>query len=132
MERAITAAVSGVVDDIEELYTAHVTGSGPATRARSREELAIEIEDRRDALSQHQVVFGRSDALGDLVRVEWDASALHVGPLVLESNGAVLEPTGLRLRVKAVTVARFLGDRITSWRSHWDDLTLASPLPSRL
>src|SRR5947208_1093737 len=97
VERAITAAVSGVVDDIEELYTAHVTGSGPATQARSREELAIEIEDRRDALSQHQVLFGRSDALGDLVRVEWDASALHVGPLVLESNGAVLEPTGLRL-----------------------------------
>jgi hypothetical protein len=126
LERAIVAAVSGDVSDIEQLYTPDVATSGPATSARSREELAIEIEERADALRQEAVAFRNVDSQGDLVRLEWEASALHVGPLVLEGNGAVLEPTGLRLRVRAVTVARFRGDRICSWRSHWEDLAFAS------
>ena len=60
------------------------------------------------------------------MRLEWEASALHTGPLVLEGSGATLEPTGLRLRIRAVTVARFDGERIASWRSHWEDVALAS------
>jgi ketosteroid isomerase-like protein len=126
LRRAIVAQVSGDVSDLDELYTPDVAGSGPATSARSRQELAIEVEERAAALSQHEVTFGPADAHGEFVRLEWEASALHTGPLVLEGNGAVLEPTGLRLRVRAVTVARFRGERICSWRSHWGDLTLAS------
>jgi len=126
LQRAIVAQVSGDVSDICELYTRDVVGSGPATSARSREELAIEIEERRDALAHEEITIGRVESRGGLVRVEWEASGLHTGPLVLESNGAVLEPTGLRLRVRGVTVARFRGRRICSWRSHWEDLALAS------
>ena len=126
LERAIVAAVAGDVSDIDELYTPDVVSSGPATSARSREELAVEVEKRADALSHAEVVFGDVDRQGDLVRLEWEASALHIGPLVLEGRGALLEPTGLRLRVKAVTVARFRGNQICSWRSHWGDLELAS------
>jgi hypothetical protein len=126
LERAIVAAVSGDISDIDELYTPDVAGSGPATNARSREELAIEVEERVVAFTQAEVTFGNVDRQGDMVRLEWEASALHIGPFVLESNGAVLEPTGLRVRVRAVTVARFRGDQICSWRSHWEDLTLAS------
>ena len=126
LRRALVAAVSGDVSDIGELYTSDVVGSGPATSARSREELAIEIEERRDALAQEEITFKHAATRGGLVRVEWEASGLHVGPLVLESNGAVLEPTGLRLRIRGVTVARFRGRRISSWRSHWEDLALAS------
>jgi ketosteroid isomerase-like protein len=126
LRRALAAAVSGDVSDIGELYTRDVVGSGPATSARSREELAIEIEERRDALAQEEITFKSAATRGGLVRVEWEASGLHVGPLVLESNGAVLEPTGLRLRIRGVTVARFRGRRISSWRSHWEDLALAS------
>lgn len=126
LRRALAASVSGDVSDICELFTRDVVGSGPATSARSREELAIEIEERRHALAHEEITFKSLATWGGLVRVEWEASGLHVGPLVLESNGAVLEPTGLRLRVRGVTVARFRGQRISSWRSHWEDFALAS------
>jgi hypothetical protein len=126
LQRAIVAAVTGDASDIHELYTPDVAGSGPATSARSREELAIEVEERAASLTRPEVTFGDVERQGDFVRLEWEASALHTGPLVLESNGAVLEATGLRLRIRAVTVARFRGDQICSWRSHWEDFALAS------
>ncbi len=126
LQRAIVAQVSGDVGDVEKLYTPSVVGTGPATAARSREELAVEIEERRDALLHEQVTFGRIESRGDMVRLEWEASGLHVGPLALPGTGAVLEPTGLVLRVRAVTVARFEGRRIASWRGHWEDMSLAS------
>jgi hypothetical protein len=122
--RAIVASVEGDASDIEELFTPDVRGQGPATAARSREELAVELDERRGSFAQHDVRFGQLDAQGDLARVEWVATGLHVGPFVLERNGVIMEPTGLRLRVRAVTVARFRGDQICSWRSTWDDLTL--------
>ena len=55
LERAIVAAVAGDASDIEQLYTADVVGSGPGTSARCREEFAIEVEERRGALSQTDV-----------------------------------------------------------------------------
>jgi hypothetical protein len=120
------AAVSGDVSEIETLYTPGATGSGPATTARSRDELMAEIEDRRGALAHERVTFGRVESNGPVVRLEWEASALHTGPLPLPGTGAVLEPTGLKLRVRAVTWARFEGSRIASWRGHWEDVALAS------
>ena len=89
-------------------------------------EIDAEIEERRGALAHERVTFGRSESNGETVRIEWEASALHTGPLPLPGTGAVLEPTGLRLRVRAVTWARFEGRRIASWRGHWEDIALAS------
>jgi hypothetical protein len=126
LRRAISAALTGDVSDIEALYTPTARGSSPATAARSRDELVAEIQDRRGALSHERVTFGRVESHGSSVRLEWEATALHTGPLPLPGTGAVLEPTGLRLRVRAVTWARFEGDRIASWRGHWEDLALAS------
>ena len=117
---------SGDVTDIEALYTPDVRGSGPATTAQSRDELMAEIEERRGALLHERVTFGRVESNGPVVRLEWEASGLHTGPLPLPGTGAVLEPTGLRLRVRAVTWARFEGQRIASWRGHWEDIALAS------
>ena len=126
LRRAIAASVSGDVSEIEDLFTPTVSGSSPATVATSREELAAEIEERRGALTHERVHFGRAETNGSVVRLEWEASALHTGPLPLPGTGAVLEPTGLRLRVRAVTWARFEGNRIASWRGHWEDVALAS------
>ena len=120
------SSVSGDVTDSEALYTPDVRGSGPATTAQSRDELMAEIGGRRGALSHERVTFGRVESNGPVVRLEWEASGLHTGPLPLPGTGAVLEPTGLRLRVRAVTWARFEGQRIASWRGHWEDIALAS------
>jgi hypothetical protein len=126
LKRAIAASVSGDVTDIEALYTPAATGSSPATTARSRAELRAEIEERRGALVHERITFGRTESNGEMVRIEWEASGLHTGPLPLPGAGAVLEPTGLRLRVRAVTWARFEGRRIAAWRGHWEDVALAS------
>jgi SnoaL-like polyketide cyclase len=126
LRRAIVAAVSGDTSDVDELYTPTAAGSSPATAARSREELVAEIEDRRGALSHERVTFGRAESNGSVVRIEWEASGLHTGSLPLPGTGAVLEPTGLKLRIRAVTWARFEGQRIASWRGHWEDVALAS------
>ena len=122
--RAVVANVEGDASDVEDLFAADVSTSGPATAARSREELACELDERRGAFAQHDVVFEHVEVTGDLARVEWIATGLHVGPFVLESSGVVMEPTGLRLRVRAVTVAKFRGNQICSWRSSWDDMTM--------
>jgi len=126
LRRAIVASVSADVSEIDELFTPAAMGSSPASAARSREELIAEIEARRGALSHERVTFGRAESNGAVVRLEWEASALHTGPLPLHGTGAVLEPTGLNLRIRAVTWARFEGQRIASWRGHWEDVTLAS------
>jgi SnoaL-like domain len=126
LKRAISAQVSGDASDIEELYTPTVTGSSPATIARSREDVAAEIQERQGALAHEQITFGRVESNGSMVRLEWEASGLHIGPLPLPGTGAVLEPTGLTLRIRAVTWARFEGRRIASWRGHWEDVALAS------
>ena len=126
LKRAIVAAVSGDVTDIDRFYTRDVVGSGPGTSARCREELAIEIEERAAALSQTEVTVAHIELRCEYARITWEASALHTGLLVLESNGAVLEPTGLRLRVKAVTIARFRGEQICWWRSRWRDVALTA------
>jgi hypothetical protein len=126
LRRAIVSAVSGDVSEIDALYTPDARGSSPATTAQSRDELIVEIEERRGALSHEQVTFGGVESSGPVVRLEWEASALHTGPLPLPGTGAVLEPTGLKLRIRAVTWARFEGRRIASWRGHWEDVALAS------
>ena len=64
LRRAIAASVSGDVSDIDALFTPTVTGSGPATVAQSRDELAAEIEERRDALAHEKVTFGRVESNG--------------------------------------------------------------------
>ena len=97
LKRALVAAVSGDVTDIDRFYTRDVVGSGPGTSARCREELAIEIEERAAALSQTEVTVAQIELHREYARINWEASALHTGLLVLESNGAVLEPTGLRV-----------------------------------
>lgn len=126
VRRAIAASVTGDVSDIEALYTPDARGSSPATAARSRDDLVSEIEERRGALSHAQVTFGRVESNGPVVRIEWEASGLHTGPLPLPGTGAVLHPTGLHLRVRAVTWARFEGSQIASWRGHWEDVALAN------
>jgi hypothetical protein len=126
LRRAIAASVSGDVTDLDRLFTPDACGSSPATAACSRDELAAEIAGRRGALAHERVTFGRAETNGEVVRLEWEASGLHTGPLPLPGTGAVLEPTGLRLRVRAVTWARFEGSRIASWRGHWEDAALAS------
>ena len=124
--RAVEATVTGDVSTIEELFTRDVTGSTPAVTISSREELAIELEEREDAFSDVEIEINPLDVSGDQACVEWIASAVHSGafPIGVDDDGSVIEPSGRRVSLRGVTVATFDGDRISAFRHYWDELDL--------
>ncbi len=128
--RAVEATVTGDVSSIEELFTRDVTGSTPAVMISSREELAIELEEREDAFSDVEIAVNPLDVSGDQACVEWIASAVHSGPFPIgdDDDGPVIEPTGRRLSLRGVTVAAFDGDQISAFRHYWDEVDLLAGL----
>jgi hypothetical protein len=123
LSAAILDAILGDASRVEQLFTHDVVGSGPTLSVRSREELAIELEDRDGTFKDVEVAFAPLDVSGPQAAVEWVASAVHARPLRLADSRAVdLAPAGRRVRVRAITVAEFEGDRICSFRSYWDDV----------
>jgi ketosteroid isomerase-like protein len=129
LRRAIAAAIRGEVSQLEALFTQDVIGSGPAINVSSREELAIEIEDRDGAFRDVEIAFAALDVSSPNACVEWVASGVHDGPLVLEdSPTGVVAPSGRRVRVQGVTIAEFEGDQISSFRTYWDGLPLLADM----
>jgi hypothetical protein len=127
--RAVEASITGDVSSLEELFTRDVVGSTPAITVSSREELAIELEEREDAFSEVEIAVNPLDVGGDQACVEWVASAVHSGPFPLDERGdAVLEPTGRRLELRGVTVALFEGEQISTFRHYWDEVALLAEL----
>jgi ketosteroid isomerase-like protein len=123
LSEAILAGISGDVSKVEELFTSDVVGSGPVLSVSSREELALEFEEREGTFTDVEVALAPLDVAGDQACVEWVASGVETGSLAIEeSRMGVLAPTGRRIRVRAVTVAEFDGDQICSFRSYWDDV----------
>jgi ketosteroid isomerase-like protein len=72
-------------------------------------------------------MFRGLDEVGNRAFAEWVIEADHTGPVVL-GEGAVLDPTGARIRLAGVTVADFRGGKIRSYRTYFDDLSLLEQL----
>jgi ketosteroid isomerase-like protein len=125
--RGIEASVTGDSTAIAELYTDDVRGWSPALAVSCAAELAGEFEDREDAFSDIELDLAPLDVAGDRACVEWVATATHSGPLVVDDD-LVIDPTGLRVRLRGVTVAEFDGDRIRSFRQYWDEVALIEQL----
>jgi ketosteroid isomerase-like protein len=123
----IFAAISGDVSHMEQHFTKDVVGSDPTLSVTSREELAVEIEERNGTFTDIEVAYSSLDVSGSQAAVEWVASGVFSGPLELP-GGRVLAPTGRRVRVRAITVAEFDGDQICSFRSYWDGLPMLQDL----
>jgi ketosteroid isomerase-like protein len=126
--RAIEASVTGDVSEIEELFAPDVHGSSPVLSVSSREELAIELEERDDAFSEIELAVDPLDVNGSQACVEWVAAATHSGPVGLDTGQVAIEPTGRRVTLRGITVAEFDGDRIASFRHYWDDVALLEGL----
>ena len=65
--------------------------------------------------------------MGNKVFAEWVVEADHSGPYVL-GDDAVIEPTGRRVKLAGLTVAEFRGEKIRSFRTYFDDLSLIEQL----
>ena len=129
LSRAIVATVTGDRAQLNDLFTSDVLASGPNLQAFSREQLAIEIGQRVSVFSDRKVSVAALDVSGDQACVEWVASGVHSGRYEFDGHGSgVFEPTGRRVRLRAISVAEFEGDQICSMRSYWDDLALLETL----
>lgn len=128
LQRAVIAAISGDTSQMHDLYTRDVIASGPSMHVASRDELAHEHQRRIGAFSERKVAVAPLEVAGSQACVEWVASGVHTGPFSLEPRAEVAEPTGRRVRVRAITVAEFDGDQICSIRSYWDGAALLEDL----
>lgn len=125
--RAIEATVSGDASAVSDLFTAEVVGWSPPVRVSSREELAVELEDREDAFSDIELEVNPIAVDREHACVEWVASALHSGPYPVDDD-LVVPATGRRITLRGVSVADFEGDRIRSFRHYWDEVELLDAL----
>ena len=121
--RAIQATVVGDASAVGELFTDEVVGWSPPVRVTSREELAVELEDREDAFSDLELDVNPISVQRDRACVEWVATALHSGPYPVDDH-RMIPATGRRITLHGVSVADFEGDRIRSFRHYWDEVEL--------
>ena len=125
--RAIHATVGGDASVVRELFTDGVVGWSPPVRVTSREELAVELEDREDAFTDLELDVHPVSAHHDRACVEWVATALHSGPYPVDENRMV-PASGRRITLHGVSVADFDGDRIRAFRHYWDEVELLDGL----
>jgi ketosteroid isomerase-like protein len=127
--RAVRATLTGDASDVSMLFTEDVVAWSPFVVATSREELAVELEDREEPLSDLELTATPLETTGNCACLEWVAAATHSGPVLVEGMRC-LEPTGRRVTLRGVTVAEFAGERIRALRHYWDGIALLSQLGS--
>jgi hypothetical protein len=118
--RAVTATVSGDTSSVSELFTEDVIAASPTASVSSRVELAVELEDHEDDVSEVEVEVDAEamTASGDRVCAEWTASATYSEVDRVADAG---RPRERRVTLRGVTVAEFEGDRISAVRHYWNE-----------
>jgi ketosteroid isomerase-like protein len=126
--RGIEASVAGDSSVVCDLYTDDVKAWSPSMMIGSAAELAVEFEDRDEAFSDIELDLTPLDVAGDRACIEWVATVTHSGPLVIDDDEIVIEPTGKRCTLRGVTIAEFEGDRIKEFRQYWDEVAILEQL----
>jgi hypothetical protein len=134
LTRALRAGLDRDLQTIAGLCSDDVRVWTPAIAANSLSELAEELQRRDDVFSDHQLDVTPLDTGGDFACAEWTVSMTHSGPLTLDiaiaapASSLTIEPTGIRVTVRGVTVAEFRGDLICSVRQYWDESSVLEQL----
>ena len=121
--KALEAEVGGASVDRATLFTDDVVGWSPIATVSGLTDLVELAADRETTFSNVVIMFRGLDEVGNKAFAEWLVEADHTGPMVL-GDGAVLEATGRRVRLAGVTVADFRGEKIRSFRTYFDDVSL--------
>jgi SnoaL-like polyketide cyclase len=125
--KALEAEVGGAPVDPGTLFTDDVVGWSPLTTVSGLAGLA-ELSALNDiAFSNVVIKFRGLDEVGNKAFAEWVVEADHTGPLILDET-AVLEATGRHVQMAGVTVADFRADKIRSYRTYFDDISLIEQL----
>ena len=125
--RALEAEVGAASVDPGTLFTDDVVGWSPFATVSGLAEVAALSAVRELEFSNVVIMFRGLDEVGNRAFAEWVIEGDHTGPVVL-GEGAVLDPTGARVRLAGVTVADFRGGKIRSYRTYFDDLSLLEQL----
>jgi len=121
--KALEAEIGGASVDPATLFTDDVVGWSPIATVSGLTDLDELAADRETTFSNVVIMFRGLDEVGNKAVAEWLIEADHTGPMVLGED-AVLEATGRRVRMAGVTVADFRGEKIRSFRTYFDDVSL--------
>jgi ketosteroid isomerase-like protein len=121
--KALEAEVGGASVDRATLFTDDVVGWSPIATVSGLTDLVELAADRETTFSNVVIMFRGLDEVGNKAFAEWLVEADHTGPMVLGED-VVLEATGRRIRMAGVTVADFRGEKIRSFRTYFDDVSL--------
>ena len=121
--KAIEAEVGGASVDRATLFTDDVVGWSPIATVSGLKDLADLAAIRETTFSNVVIMFRGLDEVGNKAVAEWLIEADHTGPLDLGED-AVVEATGRHIRLAGVTVADFRGQKIRSFRTYFDDVSL--------
>ncbi|HZO66417.1 MAG TPA: ester cyclase [Kribbellaceae bacterium] len=125
--KALEAEVGGATVDPATLFTDDVVGWSPLASVSGLPALAELSAINVVAFSNVVIMFRGLDEVGNKAIAEWLVEADHSGPLVLDDD-AVLEATGRHVQLAGVTVADFRGEKIRSYRTYFDDVSLIEQL----
>jgi ketosteroid isomerase-like protein len=121
--KALEAEAGGASVDLGTLFTDDVAGWSPYAAVSGLTALADLAALREEAFSNVVIMVRGLDEVGNKAFAEWLIEADHTGPYVL-GEGAVLEATGRHVELAGVTVADFRDQKIRSFRTYFDDLSL--------
>ncbi len=121
--KALEAEVGGESVDLSTLFTDDVVGWSPYASVSGLTALAELAALREVAFSNVVIMFRGLDEVGNKAFAEWLIEADHTGPLVLGED-AVLEPTGRHVQLAGATIADFRDNKIRSYRTYFDDISL--------
>jgi SnoaL-like polyketide cyclase len=121
--RALEAEVGGASVDPATLFTNDVIGWSPYASLEGLSALTELSQLHDEAFSNVVILMRGLDEVGNRAIAEWRIEADHTGPFVLGAD-AVVEATGRHVQLAGVTIADFRGDKIRSFRSYFDDLSL--------
>ncbi len=123
LSKALEAEVGGASVDPGTLFTDDVVGWSPIATVSGLADLADLAAARETAFSNVVIMFRGLDEVGNRAVAEWIIEADHTGPVVLGKDG-VLDATGRHVWMAGVTVADFRGEKIRSFRTYFDDVSL--------
>ena len=121
--KALEAEVGGASVDPATLFTDDVVGWSPIASVSGLTDLVELAADRETTFSNVVIMFRGLDEVGNKAFAEWLIEADHTGPLDLGED-AVVEATGRHIQLAGVTVADFRGEKIRSFRTYFDDVSL--------
>jgi ketosteroid isomerase-like protein len=120
---ALKAEIGAASPDLKTPFTDDVTGWSPYAAVSGLTALAALAALREEAFSNVVITFRGLDEVGNKAFAEWLVEADHTGPLVLGEDSA-LEATGRHVQLPGVTVTGFRDEKIRSFRTYFDDISL--------